>query len=410
MEKQVVIDNLDHYGRGIGRIDGHPIFIEDALPGEIVDVDITISKKNYFEGRVVNYIKTNSKRISSECPYFGQCGGCQLMMLPYEEQLSYKSNKVKEILKKFADIPERIISEIIPSINTNYRNKVTLQVDKQIGLYKNNSYDLIPIDSCLIVSKAINNVIDIIKHKILLDNIKQIVIRSSETTNETMVILVGSGKINEQSVIINLKDVCSSIVVSDNHKYRTIYGNDYIHELIGKYKYVISPDAFFQVNTKQAEKLYTKINEYACLTGKETVLDLYCGTGTIGIFVSEKAKHIVGIEINKYAIEDARKNAIINNITNIEFKCGDVKDIISQINTKIDVVIVDPPRSGLDKEAINNLLKIKPTKIIYVSCDPVTLARDLKILKEYYDINEVTPVDMFPQTYHVENVVLLMKK
>lgn len=389
MKKLVVrIEKLDHFGRGIAKVNNIPIFVENSLIGEEVEILITKEKKNYMEGVVIDYIKKSPLRVKSNCPYYDKCGGCDLLHLSYIEQLKYKENKVKEIIKKFSGL--ECINNIVSSKQFNYRNKITLQVKNGIGYFQKKSNDIINIDNCLLVDNKINEIINKLK-KIDVSDVKKIVVRV--TNLESMVVFYGK---------INLKidlDV-DTIIIND----KVFKGNGYIREEINDFKFIISPTSFFQVNNIGMINIYNKVLEYV---DGGNVLDLYCGTGTIGIYVSKKANKVLGIELNKEAIKDALINKKLNNINNIDFISGDVGTILSENNFKADIIIVDPPRAGLDNKSIDNIIKIRPRKIIYVSCDPVTLARDLNILKEKYDVIEITPFDMFGNTYHVECVCLL---
>ena len=392
MKKLVVrIEKLDHFGRGIAKVNNMPIFVENSLIDEEVEILITKEKKNYMEAVVIDYIKKSPLRVKSNCPYYDKCGGCDLLHLSYEEQLKYKENKVKEIIKKFSGL--ECINNIVSSKQFNYRNKITLQVKNGIGYFQKKSNDIINIDNCLLVDNKINEIINKLK-KIDVSDVKKIVVRV--TNLESMVVFYGK---------INLKidlDV-DTIIIND----KVFKGNGYIREEINDFKFIISPTSFFQVNNIGMINIYNKVLEYV---DGGNVLDLYCGTGTIGIYVSKKANKVLGIELNKEAIKDALINKKLNNINNIDFISGDVGTILSENNFKADIIIVDPPRAGLDNKSIDNIIKIRPRKIIYVSCDPVTLARDLNILKEKYDVIEITPFDMFGNTYHVECVCLLKIK
>lgn len=397
MEYVVVIEKLDHQGRGIAFTDGIITFIPNALIGEKVKIKIVKSSKKVKEAEVIEYLIKSHKRVEPLCKYL-DCGGCDLMHMKYDDQLIYKENKIKEIMNRFTHIDINVKS-IIPS-DLNYRNKATFQVKESIGYYKKKSYDIINIDECIIVDDRINNILNLVK-KNNLSNIYQIVIRVG--SNESMIIFKVNGKYD-----INLdlfKDI-DNLIICDNNKYSAIKGKGFIVENIGNYKYIISPDSFFQVNSKCVYNLYNKVKEY--VKESDNLLDLYCGTGTIGIFLSDVAKKITGIEINKYAIKDAEINKELNGINNINFICNDVS--LLEDNFIADTIIVDPPRSGLDNKAIDFIYKISPKKIVYVSCDPVTLARDLNILNEKYNVLELTPVDMFPYTCHVESVVLLERR
>lgn len=389
---EVEITNLDHFGRGIVKKE-KPIFIDNALVGEIVEIEITKDNKKYSEGRVIKYIKKSPLRVESNCPFYDKCGGCDLLHLSYQEQLKYKEIKVKEIIKKFSGL--ECVKEIVPTIQYNYRNKVTLHVKQKLGYYQKKSYDIINIDNCLIADDRINDLIKKLNN-IDLNTITKITIRVS--SKESMLVIEG-GKLD----IISFKEVDTIIV--DN---QVLKGRGYIIEEINNLKFVISPDSFFQVNRLGMINIYNQVLKY--VDNDTKVLDLYCGTGTIGIYLADKVNQVLGIEINKSAINDALMNKKINNLDNIDFKLGDVEDVLNNNSFKADCIVVDPPRAGLGNMVIKNIFKIQPQKLIYVSCDPVTLARDLNILKDKYNVVEITPFDMFSNTYHVECVCALISK
>lgn len=394
----IEITSLDHNGRGIGRLNNKITFIENALPGEIIDIRITKEKKKYIEGEINKIIKESEIRIESACPYFLSCGGCDLLHMSYEDSLKFKQSKIENIMKKYLDKNIRINKIVKCDYNFYYRNKTTFQTKENIGFYKNKTYDIIPVDNCLISNKLINNSIKYLK-KLELRYISKITCRATE--DQLMIIIETN---NLKLDVYNLKQIASSIYIKNNDKYTLIYGEKYITEKLGNYTYLVSPDSFFQINTNTCLKLYSKIKEY---TGtNNNVLDLYCGTGSISIFVSND-NNVLGIEINKYAIKDAIQNAKLNSVKNINFICGESGKELNNINFNPNVIIVDPPRGGLSKEAIENIFKLKADKLIYVSCDPMTLARDLNLLNKSYKIIELTPFDMFPNTKHVECLVLL---
>ena len=365
-------------------------------------------KKNIIEAESANIIKASNDRVISSCPYFKECGGCDLLHISYKKQLEYKENKVKEIIKKFASI-ENIVSPIIENDEPfEYRNKVIFQVDKKIGFYQKKSNKIVEIGKCLLLDVTMNQILSIIRNNMDLNGIKQVMIRNSKRNKNTMIVFVVEQGFQNSKISSMLKEY--SVLVKRNGKYEQIYGNNCIIEKVGKYEFKISPESFFQVNTKQMEKLYQTVLEHSDLTGNENVLDLYCGTGTIGIFLSSKANKVLGIEISIDAIKDANINKEKNQINNIEFLCGDTGTVLKKTNFKADLVIVDPPRAGLDENAIVELRKISAPKIIYVSCDPVTLARDIKRLENEYEVNTIIPVDMFSNTYHVECVCVLNRR
>lgn len=393
------IEKLDNKGRGICFVDDKITFVENALPEEEVDIEIANSKSKYNEARVKKYNKLSKDRVEVKCPYYDVCGGCDLLHLNYEKELEFKKNKVSSLLKKFGNIDYNI-TKIISPLEYNYRNKATFHVKEKIGYYKKKTYEIIPIDNCLLVDNKINNIINKIKN-FNLKNIYEIVIRIG--TIDNMLIIKSNGDVSDEFKTLDL----SSIVLYKDKKYQTIKGNDHIITKLGELQFIVSPDSFFQVNTKCALELYNKVLEYADLKETDNVLDLYCGTGTIGLFLASHCNYVTGIEINKYAVEDAIKNKKLNHIRNIDFICDDATNV--NVND-IDVVVVDPPRSGLNEKLINYLMNIGSKRIVYVSCDPVTLARDLKILNNKYNISDITLFNMFSKTEHVETVVLLNKK
>lgn len=397
----IEITSLDHNGKGIGKLNNKIVFVENALPNEIVEINITKEKKNFIEANIKSIIKKANNRIESACPFFFNCGGCDLLHLSYENSLKFKQDKIENIVNRYLKKKIKINKIVKCDNNFHYRNKTTFQVKEKIGFYKNKTYDIIPINNCLISSHLINDSIKYLQ-KLELKLINKIICRSSE--DELMIILETN---NDNLDISILKEIATSIYIKNNSKYKLIHGKKYITEKIGNYKYLVSPDSFFQVNINTCFKLYSKIKEYAGTNN--SILDLYCGTGSIGIFVSE-TNNVLGVEINEYAIKDAIENAKLNNIQNISFICGESGKELENINFIPNIIIIDPPRSGLSKEAIKNILKIKPKKLIYVSCDPMTFVRDLNLLNEKYEIIEITPFDMFPNTKHVECLGFLVLK
>lgn len=398
---EVVIEKMNHQAMGIAKINGKVVFIPKVIVGDVVDIDIIKEYKNYSIGKVNKIIKKSTKRVNVLCPYYDICGGCSISAYAYQDELEYKVNNVIDIFKRNEiDIKPNIIKS---DNRYGYRNKITLQVSNGIiGLYEEDSNTIVDVDKCLLVGDKLNEIIDIIKRNINVNKCNKIVIR--DTYYGIMIIFYG--RVNSEEVIKYLDKKVVSIYTYDN-KYKCIYGEKYLYEMIGEYKYRISPDSFFQVNSRTVNKLYNKVVEYAIEDEKkDNLVDLYCGTGTIGIYLSKYFNNIIGIELNKQAVEDAKENAKINGVNNIEFYAGDVGKIIND-QIKADVIVVDPPRSGLDKRTKDILLKIKADKIVYVSCNPLTLARDIKELDSGYDLEEITLVDMFPNTHHVESVCVL---
>ena len=400
----VKITDIDFQGRGIARVDNVVTFVDNALKGEIAEIEITKKSKKFYEAKAINITKKSPDRAEPYCPYYQICGGCDLMHLKYKSQLKFKENKVKTTLKKFANISPKMES-IIPSNDIfNYRNKITFHVNNDIGFFEKKSNEIVKVDLCLICDETINKLIKKLK-KLELKYINNIIVRVSKMTLEKMIIIEATKNIDTKVL-----DKSGSVYLKVKDKYIHKSGDKNIAEKMNEFIFYISPSSFFQVNTMQAIKLYDKVKEYANLTGNENVLDLYCGTGTIGIYLAKYAKEVYGIEINEDGIKDANYNKKVNNIKNIEFYALNANQFLTKIKENIDVLIVDPPRGGLDKKTINSILKLSPKRIIYVSCDVATLARDLNILKENYDVLKVTPVDMFPNTCHVESVCALERK
>ena len=391
----IEIIKLDHQGRGIGKINNKIVFVPNALPGEIIEIKIVNEKTKYLEGQAIKYIKTSNKRIKPACPYYNMCGGCNLMHLSYEDQLKYKQEKTIEIINKYTKLNIKI-NKIIPcNKEYNYRNKITFHTNDKIGLYKNNSHEIININKCLIANNKINEILKEL-NKLKFNN-QDITVRSNNI--ETLIYYKGN--------INNIEKINADTIINEK---QILKGNGYIIEKLNNKEFIISPTSFFQINTNQTIKLYEKIKEYTNNKNLNKILDLYCGTGTIGIYISNNQKEILGVEINKEAIKDANKNKILNKIKNANFIAGDAKDVIKKLKFKPDIIIVDPPRSGLYKGMINDLIKLKPKIIIYVSCNVITLARDLKTLNNLYETKEIQPLDLFPQTHHVECVCLLKLK
>lgn len=390
------IKALNHQGMGIGRINNKVVFVEDGLVGEKVLVKIVEDNKKYMVAKIVKRLTISKDRCKYDCIYYDRCGGCNIASLIYEKQLEFKKGKVIDIFKKYVDVV--INPKIIKTNEYHYRNKIVMHVENgKMGYYEKNTNKVVPIDKCLIASDTINKILKKIEDNIDLDKVKQIMIRS--TYKDSMVVI--EGEVDVDNLIKTLEFVTSIYV---NKK--LVYGKSKIIEKIGDYLFYISCDSFFQVNTNQAYNLYNQVLTYANLNKDDVVLDLYCGTGTIGIYLAKYCKSVLGIEINKMAIMDANENKKLNNIDNISFINGSAS-IINKLEVKANVVVVDPPRSGLDNVTIDTLIKMKVDKIIYVSCDPMTLSRDIKRLSNVYKLADITLFDMFAQDYHVESVCVL---
>ena len=389
----VKCEKLDHFGRGLGYVLGKIIFVPNLLPNEEALVKVVLDKKSFMVGEIIKLIKKSDDRIDSKC-YYENCG-CMVKSLNYSKTLEFKKNKVIDILKRYSNL-DNVVKEIIPSEKIfGYRNKITLKVKgDKIGYFKNGSNELIEINRCEIASDKSNEIILILK-KCDLSKVREVTIKDF---GDVMIIIKGDMNIE------CLKPLADSIYMND----RLVYGKDNIIANLGEFKFYVSKDSFFQVNMDVAFKLYNKVLEYLGKNKSESVLDLYSGTGTISLFLSKYFDEVTGIEINEEAVRCANLNKKLNGVNNVKFICGDVSKKVNNLN--VDNIVVDPPRSGLSVAGINDILKISPKKIVYVSCDPMTLARDLKLFEEQYEVAQVTLFDMFPWTYHVESVCLLLRK
>lgn len=440
-----IIDNgID--GEGIAKIDNFTIFVPQTVKGEKVRILLLKVNKSYAFAKALEILEKASERVDEDCETYKRCGGCSLRFLDYEATLDIKEDIVRNCLRKSLGREPKVNKTLGMGNPYNYRNKLQypLGLDKNgepaMGVYAKRSHEIIPVQKCLIqneVSEQIakdtfefvkENNISVYNEKELTGTMRHIVIRLGVITGEIMLILVVNDKNFKKeaefteyitkkysqikTIIINHNPKNTNVILGRENE--TIYGPGYIYDILGDYKFKISPLSFYQTNPTQTEALYEKGLEYARLTGEETILDLYCGIGTIGIFASKKAKKVYGIEIIENAIKDAKENAKLNGIENAEFYCGDVEEVLPRIiaknNLKPETVFVDPPRKGLDNKTIETLLNLKPKKIVYISCNPATFARDVALLEEQYEIVEVTPVDMFPFTSGIECVAILIKK
>lgn len=442
---RVEIIGLGHEGEGVGRVDNFTVFVKEALPGETVEAKIIKVSKNYAVGKLLKIIKPSADRVEPKCAIYKRCGGCQLMHTSYRSQLDFKRNMVFEAVKRIGKIENAKVHPTIGMDNPyRYRNKVQLPVGKSgnqvsIGFYAPRSHDIIDMETChiqdensdiivkLIRSWIEKNTIEIYDEKTGRGIIRHIMVRRGYKTGEVMVVIVTNERKLPQKeeliniltsnvegirgIIQNINSKKSNVILGDENI--TLWGEPYITDYIGKFKFNISPLSFFQVNPIQTEVLYSKALEYANLTGRETVFDAYCGTGTISLFMAQKAKKVYGVEIVPQAVSNAIENAKENGIDNAEFIVGESERVIPDMikkGIKADVVVVDPPRKGCDKALLESIAEMGPERVVYVSCDPGTLARDLGIMKELgYETVEIQPVDMFPQTAHVETVVLMSR-
>lgn len=450
--KEYIFDIISqgYEGEGIAKIDNkYPIFIEGALKGEKVKVRIVKVNKNFAYGKLMEVLEASEERVNPPCAIYKRCGGCKLQHASYKAQLDFKWDRVKDCVSKIGKLDPSIVKYPLGMENPwRYRNKVQLPIglingEVKIGFFAPRSHDIIDMESCLIQDEIGDKVVKLTREWIEKFNIRpynvdgeydekgivrHIMIRRGFTTNEVMVVLVTNGENlphKEEFVDLMVKNIpgIKSIIQNINSKKtnvilglesKTLWGEDTISDYIGDFRFNISPLSFFQVNPTQTEVLYGKALEYANLTGNEEVFDAYCGTGTITLFLSQKAKKVYGVEIIPQAIDNAWINAKENKVENVEFFVGESEVVIPDLinkGVKADVVVVDPPRKGCDKKLLDAITNIDAKKIVYVSCDPSTLGRDLKVLEENgYKTLEVQPVDMFPNTSHVETVALIRRK
>ena len=446
--KEYIVDIIDNgfNGEGIAKIDDFTIFINGAIKGEKVKILIVKVLTSYAFGKIIEIIKKASYRVEEDCATYKRCGGCSLRHIDYKETLKIKQNSVQSLVDKTLKDKIKVEETLGMKRPFYYRNKLQYPIglnktgEPIMGVYANRTHEIIPVEKCLIqnneaeeIAKDIFNFIK--ENKITIYNesngkglIRHIIVKIGVKTNEVMCVVVINGsnfpkqkefikKITEEhknvkSIVANINTKNTNVILGKHNI--NLYGNGYIQDILGKYTFDISPMSFYQVNPLQAEKLYNIAIEGANINKDDIVFDLYCGIGTISLFASEYAKMVYGVEIVEEAVKMAKENAKLNHISNAEFFSGDVEIVLDKlINDKRiipDVVIVDPPRRGLDNDSIKNLLKVKAKKIVYISCNPATLVRDLAKLEKLYNVNFIKPVDMFPYTSHVECVAVLELK
>lgn len=433
---EYIVDIIDYgaNGEGIAKIDGYTIFVIGALKGEKCKIHITKKLTSHAFAKVVEIINKSNKRIDSDCKTFKRCGGCALRHITYKETLNIKRQNVQNLVNKILKNKIQVQETIGMDNPFNYRNKAIYPVSKEryVGIFANRSHDIIQVEECKIQTKISQEIA-----KYIVENwddsiydektgkglLRNIMIREGFATNEIMCVIVQNGRKmynaeklikkfpNIKTVIINVNTKNTNVVLSNENI--VIYGDGYIEDKLGDYTFKISPNSFYQVNPIQTEKMYNLSVEKAKLKKEDIVCDLYCGIGTIGIFASKFVKKVYGIEIVEQAIIDAKGNAKVNNIDNIEFSVGDVETAFSNLLQKgirPNAVFVDPPRKGLDNKTIENLCSLKLEKLIYISCNPATLMRDLQKLEDVYDIKFIVPIDNFCYTTHVECVAVLQLK
>lgn len=459
----VNIEDMTHDGEGVGKVCGYALFIKDTIIGDVARVKVTKTKKTYGYGRLIEIITPSPDRVKSRCPIARQCGGCNLQEMSYEKQLEFKRGIIGNNISRIGGLKD---VEVLPVMGMEepfyYRNKAQFPVgeDKNgnivIGFYAGRTHSIVETKECFLGAKINLPIINAVREYMLENKVKpyneeehrglvrHILIREGFTTGEVMVCLVINGdKLPKQEHLVNklkainfdspqygdIKWKLTSIMTNSNtektnvilgERCSVLWGRGYIEDYIGNVKYQISPLSFYQVNPVQTKKLYEKALEYAALTGDEIVWDLYCGIGTISLFLAQKAKKVYGVEIVPQAIEDAKNNAKINNIQNAEFFVGRAEEVLpgyyaresERLGEKLtaDVIVVDPPRKGCEQSLLSTMVDMEPKRIVYVSCDSATLARDLKYLCEKgYKVEKCIGCDMFPQTVHVETVVLMSK-
>lgn len=435
----VTITGYGSDGLGVGRIDGQVVFVHGAIQGEVCQIEIEHVGHAAAWGRVVTLEQTSPARVEPDCPYYAKCGGCQTRHMSYEEELRFKQGKVRSALTRIGGLEVSEVPIHGAKTPSRYRNKVQFPCSEgKIGYYQGRTHAVTDIEDCLLQPESCNAIRKAVKEYLAESGVscynektgkgllRHLYLRLN-TRGETLVCLIVNGKkLPAEDRLVEKLIHCGGnvvgVVLSENtrksnvilgEKYRTLWGQDFLMDQLCGLSFRLSVPSFYQINHDQAEVLYRLAGEFAGLTGKETLLDLYCGTGTIGLTLAGKAKKLTGVEIIPEAIVDAQENARRNGVTNAEFYAADAAVIakkLAQEGEEVDVAVVDPPRKGLSADAIDALLKIAPKKIVYVSCDCATLARDLKILKEHYEIRRIETVDMFPRTHHVETVVLLSKR
>ena len=461
---QLQITDLGTGGEGIGKQEGMTFFVKGALPGDLIEAGVTKLKKTYGYARIVRILEPSEDRVEPICPVAGKCGGCQIMQMDYRAQLRFKERKVAQDLIRIGGFSEELVAKVMQPIigmeePYHFRNKAQypIQEDEQgnpiAGFYALRSHRVVESDRCYLGVDVNEEILAIVKDYMRANKVsaydettgkgrlRHVLIRVGFTSKEVMVCLIinGSTLPAASDLIARLQQVegMTSISVNSNTRRdnvimgnvtKTLWGSDYITDAIGGVQFQIQPRSFYQVNPVQTEKLYGKALEYANLTGQETVWDLYCGIGTISLFLAQKAKTVYGVEIVPEAIEDAKRNAALNGMDNAHFYVGKAEEVlpeyyeqgsihgekIAAADEKLkapDVIVVDPPRKGCDEKCLSTMVQMAPKRIVYVSCDPATLARDLKFLcAEGYELQEVTPVDQFGHSLHIESAVLLTRR
>ena len=443
---QLTIEDLTHEGNGVGKVDGYPIFIPLGLPGEKADVKVIKVNKRFAYGKLLHTHKASPERVTPPCNVYYKCGGCQLQHMSYDMQLEMKQNQVRNVMRKVAHLPDVPVHPVLGMEDPwRYRNKIQIPVGEKdgeliTGFYQQRSHRIIEdMETCVIQDELGDNIVEAVRkigtelgiraydeqaHR---GELRHIIVRTAYTTNEAMLVLVTRTenltkqaqlieKVTQQfpeikSIIHNVNSQKTNVILGK--KSHTIYGEDYIYDTIGDLEFGISAHSFYQVNPVQTKKLYDTALKYANVGANDVVIDAYCGIGTISLFLAQQAKKVYGVEIVPQAIDDAKANAKRNNMDNTEFVVGEAEKVMpwwTKQGLRPDVIVVDPPRKGCDASLLEAMIAMDPKRIVYVSCNPSTLARDLRILEDGgYRTQEVQPVDMFSQTSHIESVTWLEK-
>lgn len=457
--QNITMEAMAAEGKCVARINGQAVFVEGVAPGDVVDLFITKRKRNYLEGRLIKIVQQSENHRDPFCRHFSRCGGCKWQQVSYEMQLKSKRQQVIDNFERIGKFPFPIVNEIIATEETtHYRNKLeytfsnkrwlekeemeaTAQVEHNgVGFHLPGLFDkIVDIEECWLQKNPSNSIRNSLRTFALQQGLtfynirenhgllRNLVIRT--TSHNQLMVIVQFGEVDKKGIGAVMEHLNTTFPEIDSLQYVVnlkknetfndqevilFKGKPYIEEYIDNLVFKIGPKSFFQTNTSQTAKLYRKAVEVAGLCGKETVYDLYCGTGTIANFVAQSAEKVIGIEVINEAVEDARENAMLNGISNATFIAGDIKDMLSSSFTLThglpDVIITDPPRAGMHEDAVNGIITLNPRRIIYISCNPATQARDLIKLCEHYTIVEVQPFDMFPHTHHLENIVSLKRK
>ena len=450
------VDRMAYGGNGVARLDGFVIFVKGAVPGDRILARIVKRKKDYANANLVEIIDPSPDRVQAPCPYSGYCGGCNYQNLKYGRQLEYKKEQIKDSMARIGSLRDTLVHDVIPSDRIyGYRNKMEFSFsdrrwlppeefakglkhdDFGLGLHLPGIFfKVIDVDACLLQNDTGNRILREVKRYVRESGVpvyglksnkgfwRFLTLRYSMAFDEWLVNLVTSGE--DRDVLMPLAEkLCKGIdrvrsvvnnintrkaAIAQGEREIILIGEGYIRDMIGPYSFQVSANSFFQPNTLGAGKLYEKVLEYAEPDGSEVVLDLYCGTGTIPIFLSKSVKQVIGMEIVESAVLDANRNCELNNALNCRFILGDIREKLSEIDLKPDVLIIDPPRAGIHKDIMKGIMKMSVERVVYVSCNPATMARDIGRMSDKYMLKEIQPVDMFPHTYHIEAVAKMIPR